>query len=213
MAVFVEIGEDEQPVKRADASGGVPVPEKPFGKYAAELHRLGWWFNPKVLEAIGTDEEYRAWIQKQKCIACGGQDWVQEIGEGRCEAAHVKRPSNSGVGHKPEFSCAPLCHKHHVHTQHKHGLPTLYAEHLELTGCKDRQVNMPTFEAFAVEAREWFDKKRDRLLKEWASETLAARLGYDSIGYVPADELLAWAEKHGLADTLPKTYRNGRVGA
>lgn len=200
--IAFEIGEDEQPVTPSEgkllevaldhvAHG---VPEKPYGKYAAELHRLGWWYNPKVLAAIGTDGEYRAWIQKQKCICCGGQDWVQEIGEGRCEAAHVKGPGNSGMAHKPDYSCVPLCNKHHVPTQHQHGLTTLYMEHHKVDLAKTRLDG--ALSDYRLAARQWFEKCRDHYLKRWASASLASQLGYASMGMVPPGEIFDWAKQH-----------------
>ncbi len=228
ITVMFEIGEYEQPVvhsnsdslihidtiyhpagTRGDLSGNeietrfvsLGLDTKPFGKYATELHRLGWFFAPKVLEAIGTDEDYRAWIQKQKCVVCGGQDWVAEIGEGRCEATHVKRPSNSGLGHKPDYSCVALCHRDHIEGQHPDGLFAIYEIWCDLT-VRDK----PSLSDIPA-AREWLDKQRDKLLKEWASKTLAAKLGYSSMGMCPPDELVAWANKHDLSDTLPAIYR------
>lgn len=214
LVIAFEIGADEQPVKLGDLRGIANVPdavvaEKPFGKYAAELHRLGWFFNPHVLSCIGSDDQYRAWIQRQECVVCESADWVEEKGELRCEAAHVNRPSNAGTGHKSEFSCVSLCHNDHINFQHAQGLPTLYKRFLALRGRKQKTVVIveSDVDGFNIEAREWFDKERDTLLKEWASKTLATRLGYNSMGMVPPDDLANWAMERNLLDTLPAMYR------
>lgn len=89
---------------------------KPYGKEAAELYRLGWFFNQKVLEAIGTDEEYLVWLRSQPCAASHLGDC-----EGDVVAAHVRRIANgAGTGIKPTFSAIPLCSKHHA-LQHSAG--------------------------------------------------------------------------------------------
>lgn len=115
---------DGAPVQVARNAAQVAT-QKPYGDAASLLYKAGFWLVPTVLEAIGSDAEYRKWIQGQPCIACGGGDYVEETGELKCEAAHVKRPSNSGMGHKPEYSCIPLCHACHV-LQHNGGLVELY---------------------------------------------------------------------------------------
>lgn len=197
VVVAFEIGEDEQPVKLADLRGIANVPDgvpeqKPFGKYAAELHRLGWFFNRDVLTHIGTDEEYRAWVKSQPCCAeeemlvhdggIGGSHLDYRPHSGDVVAAHVRRIADgAGTGIKPPYSAIPLCDNHH-RQQHDRG-------------------------ESAIGGKEWLDKQRNKYLKEWASKTLAAKLGYDSMGMVPPDELANWAMERGLLDTLPPMYR------
>lgn len=202
IAVFFEIADNEMPVARADQwspeeieeikkSGPGPLAfnqiEKPFGKYAAELHRLGWFFNPKVLEAIGSDEEYLAWIEKQPCCATtqlflDGKNTEYRLHGGDVVAAHVRRIANgAGTNLKPPYSAIPLCHGHHS-LQHQNG-------------------------ESVIGGKEWCDKQRDKFLKEWASSALARTLGYNSMGMVPPDEMLEWARKHDLEGTLPACYR------
>lgn len=118
---------------RADESIEPATPKqeskkKPYGEYARELHRLGWWWQPGVLEAIGTDAQFLEWIRRQPCAAAhlGGCD-------GDVVAAHVRRIANgAGTGIKPNnYSAIPLCHKHHA-LQHQHGesalVPSDYAK-------------------------------------------------------------------------------------
>lgn len=67
----------------------------------------------------GTDKQYRAWIQRQpSCISGRFSEWVG--GEGRCEAAHVRRAGESGTGFKAPYSCVPLTRKEHAE-QHQYG--------------------------------------------------------------------------------------------
>jgi len=52
------------------------------------------------------DEDYKAWIRKFPCIACGV--------EGRSEAAHAG--SDGGMSQKAsDYSCVPLCSDCHMH--------------------------------------------------------------------------------------------------
>ena len=70
-------------------------------------------------KAAGSDKQYRQWIQRQvSCISGRYSEWVD--GEGRCEAAHVRRAGKSGTGFKAEFSCVPLTRQEHS-DQHQHG--------------------------------------------------------------------------------------------
>lgn len=215
IAVFFEIADNEMPVARADQwtpeeieaikkAGPGPIVlnriEKPFGRYAAELYRLGWFFNPKVLEAIGSDEEYLAWIEKQPC--CGQKHITVEpkIGDGLAGAyeeikivdhfgdvvaAHVRRIANgAGTSIKPPYSAIPLCHAHHS-LQHQNG-------------------------ESAIGGKVWCDNQRDKFLKEWAASTLARTLGFPSMGFVQPEKLRVWALARDLESTLPACYREAR---
>lgn len=204
---------DGEPVIPGQKAKSAATP-KPYGKEASELYKAGFWFTPAVLAAIGTDEEYRAWIQKQPCIVCGGGDYVEKTGELKCEAAHVKRPSNSGMGHKPDYSCVPLCHECHINVQHARGLPELYLKHCKRIGYRLKTRWNPFAEDAVVEseitaneARDWLDRTRDKLLIEWATSTIAAKFKVESTGFIPPAQLVAWARKHGIDEHLPETYR------
>jgi hypothetical protein len=211
--VWVELAPDEVKIagRYCVIDGGPVMPQqapksaatpKPYGKEASELYKSGFYFVPEVLAAIGTDKEYREWIQSQPCIVCGGGDFVWgDDGEPKCEAAHVKRPSNSGLGHKPEYSCVSLCHEHHA-IQHQYGLPRLYGVHVA------KNVAKRGLDVTADDAREWFDRKRNGQLVEWASTTLASRLRQVSTGFIPPRDLVQWAMEKGVAEFLPEPYRS-----
>jgi hypothetical protein len=177
--------------------------EKPYGEAASALYKTGFWFVPDVLAAIGSDAEYRKWIQNQPCIVCGGGDLVEQTGELKCEAAHVKRPSNSGMGHKPEYSCVSLCHEDHA-AQHQHGLPALYLEFL----ARQLGVLSQSLKTNENEAREWFDKERDKLLIEWATTKIAKHFKVESTGFISPLELRKWAREREVEKYLPEIYRS-----
>lgn len=171
---FAEVEQGGQPKKTDEKE------TKPFGKYAAELYRLGWFFNPKVLEAIGSDEEYLAWIAQQPCCAIGENIFPSHSGD--AVAAHVRRIADgAGTGIKPKYSAIPLCHGHHS-LQHQNG-------------------------ESAIGGKAWCDDQRDKHLVEWAKLTLAGHFCVKSMGYVPPDQLRAWALEPGLESTLPACYR------
>ena len=169
---FAEIGEEKQ-------QDNVPKEEtKLFGKYATELYRLGWFYNPVVLSNIGSDEEFLTWVEQQPCCIPESP----HLHEGDIVAAHVRRIADgAGIGIKPAYSAIPLCNRHHQ-IQHNQG-------------------------EVAIGGKGWCDKQRQNFLKEWASSTLAKKLDYSSMGMVPTDELLTWARKHNLEGTLPSCYR------
>ena len=67
----------------------------------------------------GSDEEYLEWIRKWPSALTGAYSEFVD-GEGRCEAAHVRRASSSGVAIKPEYSAIPLTRQEHA-MQHQKG--------------------------------------------------------------------------------------------
>jgi len=149
-----------------------------YGMQAQVLYRSTFLTTPAVWEATGTDEQFLAWVRLQKCAKCGGMDWYAEIGEGRCEAAHVRRVANgSGASIKPPYSAIPLCNKHHGE-QHQHG-----------EGDK-----------------EWFDRQRIKHLRDWAWHTLKATLGAESFRDIDPRLVAGWAEVNGVDQYLPSGY-------
>ena len=143
-----------------------PKPEK----WAHHLFK-GWFFDPKVLHVLGTDEEYRAWIQRQPSAFSGKfSEFVN--GEGRCIAAHVRRAAESGTGYKPEFACIPLTDAEHQQ-QHREG-------------------------EVALGGREWFDSQRGKHLNMWGHQRLRAKLGVEHLADVSRETFLEWADSYLL---------------
>lgn len=177
--VFVQIDDNEQPVIQQHAPAEAqPAPAtKPYGNYAAILHKEGFFYIRPVLKAIGNDEEYLAWLRTRKCC-------VRESGycHGDIVAAHVRRVANgSGAGIKPPFSAVPMCDGHHQ-VQHQKG-------------------------ESAFGGKDFFDNKLGYYLDLWASRKLANDLGYESMGYVPPETVKAWALENDLMQYLPGVYK------
>lgn len=157
------------------------VVEENYGKIASGLYAGGFFIAPPVLAAIGTDKKFREWIQKQPSAVSGDfSEWIN--GEGRCEAAHVRRSGEAGVSFKPEYACIPLTHDEHQE-QHQHG-------------------------ETALKPREWFESTRNKYVIKWAKTTLLKTLGdYEGFREVPPEFLREWCHKNGLMNYLPDSYR------
>ena len=83
-----------------------------YGEQAKALKLSSFFRNPKVWEAVGSDENYCTWLRCQKCANCKSSPVV---------VAHVRRIANgAGIGKKPEYSAIPLCDDCHT-DQHSHG--------------------------------------------------------------------------------------------
>ena len=157
-----------------------------WGKMATKLYSNGFFIAPPVLKAIGTDKQFREWIQKQPSAFSGEfSEFVD--GEGRCEAAHVRRSNEAGTSYKPEYACIPLTHNEH-HTQHTQGELEL-AEH------------------------DWWDKTKNRYVTTWAKESLLrifselAHQDYEGFRQVPPEILKHWCEENDLLPYLPSVYK------
>lgn len=85
-----------------------------YGQYAKALRLSGFFHQPDVWRALGSDEQYMGWLRMQRCH-------VRNDCRGDVVAAHVRRVSRgSGTGVKPKYSAIPLCDYHHQ-LQHQHG--------------------------------------------------------------------------------------------
>ena len=177
-AAFVDVN---QHTRQADVPRETKTTDGSYGHQARELRLSGFFRVPEVWRAIGSDEEFLNWLRFQKCAYCGGQDYIGETGDLKCEAAHVRRVSaGSGTSIKPEYSAVALCRKHHA-MQHDKGESSL--------GDKD-----------------WWAKKRVQAVSEWGWITLREQLGYGSWKDVPPDQLLVWAAERELDGYLPAVY-------
>lgn len=165
-----------------------------YGDIASVLRRSGFCRAEKVWRALGTDEEFREWVQKQKSAWSGQQDWVDVLGEGRCEAAHVSRIEyGRGMSHKPEYACIPLTHAEHMN-HHQYGESAF--DDIRDDGTKDDL------------GRDWMERMRWKYVEQWAWDTLKATLGYESMADVPPSELKSWASKFDVEHLLPREYRD-----
>lgn len=175
-AVVDQPAEGEQPPATAR-------PEKsPYGQVASLLYRHGFFLNPHVLRALGTDNEYIAWVQRQPSAISGQFSEYLESGEGRCIAAHNRRiAGGAGTAIKNEYAVIPLT----------------YAEHGAQT---DNGYS-------ALGGHEAFDKLRAAHVTKWAAGRLAEAMDVESMGFADPTKVLAWATAAGIAHYLPRGYR------
>lgn len=173
--MIVEVGEDGS----GDAVPPAPVNDNEHGVHGAyyqQLYRMGWFYNPAVWRAIGTDAQFLEWLRTQPCAArrvpCGCQC------SGDIVAAHVRRVANgAGTGIKPQYSAIALCDTHH-RLQHVNG---------------ETPFGGP----------EWFDKQRAAHLVSWVKSVLYARLNTDSLAKVPPAVFNTLIYELHIGHTLP----------
>lgn len=169
-----------------------------YGEYAKALHQSRVLACDPFMQAIGTDAEYHAWVQRQpSCISGEFSEYVD--GEGRCIAAHVRRAGQAGTGYKPPYQQIPLTNEEH-RIQHQHGEAELLLESKILS-----------LEHAALEnVREWYDVQVFRHRHAWAWDTLKRKLGYSSWSMVPPRVLTRWCSENGssLLGMLPRCYRD-----
>lgn len=154
----------------------------PYGKEAQALHRVGFFRNPDVWRAVGTDEQFRAWLREQPCRKCGSAAPNQ--------ASHVRSvAAGSGAGIKPPYHAIPLCDHHHNQVQHDQGICSL------------------TREADKYKARDILNRWAVEAVEAWCKIGVKAALGHEHLNEIPPVELLGWAEKKGVERCLPQEYR------
>lgn len=188
---FLEIG---TPVALAKlgAPNTVPTarPKGPYGREAQILRmHTNWTGNPRVWAALGTDEEYLLWCEKQSCI--GPKGATSPLAPACClpcsgdvVAAHVRRVANgAGTAIKPPYSAVPLCDGHH------------------------RAQHSSEFGEAAFGGKEWFDRQRMEHLHSWLWHQMRQLFGVHSMTDLEPHRLLEWAESVGLVDCLPDCYR------
>lgn len=157
----------------------------PYGRYARVLRtHVMFMLARKVWEAVGSDDEYLEWCRHQPCAKCKWKPHFEMSDFIACEAAHVRRIADgAGTALKPAYSAIPLCHEHHTE-QHRVGESILGG-------------------------KEAVDRARIKHVQEWVWETLKTTLGFEHWSEVPPAKLVAWAEAHGVVDTLPDVYLEG----
>jgi hypothetical protein len=154
-----------------------------YGTQAKALKLSGFCRSPEVWKLLGTDEQFREWVQKQP--SCWSGEFSEYInGDGRCEAAHVSRIEyGRGIGHKPEYACIPLTHKEHM-LHHAKG-------------------------ESALGGRDWFEKMRIKYIETWAWAMLKEAIGgYESMADIPPGVVLNWAKTFNVEHLLPAGYRD-----
>ena len=170
------------------------------GYVASELHKSGFFINPRVVSALGTDDDYQDWVRQRPCVVCGDYDWVD--GVGRCEYAHVRRADNAGTGIKPAYSGVPLCHKDHA-LQHQHGESAAHNRYKETMGKVPGDSS-----AGSDDGKLWFSRMANKCLSEWAHRKFVAALGHTSLTECDPQEIVVWAEARNLLHMVPRKVRN-----
>jgi len=186
---------EEKPVKPAKPEKG------PYGQLAQSLYHTGFFMNPKVLEALGTDAQYQAFVRFQPCIITGGFDWDGGKGEERCDYCHVRRSGDAGTSLKPKYSGVPMVHAMHS-LQHEHGESMAYREYMRR---KNKIGPEDTVEV--QEAKDWFEKKSANMLYVWARGQLLKHFEIDSLTKVHPELIMKWATHKGIEKYLPKAYK------
>lgn len=179
---------------------------RPYSQQAKELKLSGFFRSPKVWPYIGSDDDFAEYIQLHQCIVCGHGDWVEELGEERCEAAHVRRAAEGGTGIKGDYARVPMCHHDHIDFQHQHGETAAYGAYLAYKKAKPDDAVLSAI-VTTEEAKAWFDKKRLEFVEQWGWETLKKKLGYDSWANTPPNVLREWAVARDLWWALPASYK------
>ena len=167
------------------------------GKYWQGLIRLGVFNAPPVLEAIGADKNFQAWVRKQPSCLSKDADWDEESGELRNEYCHVRRVSEgAGTGIKPKYFGVPMTHEEHNY-QHQYGELVTLTERRPKKGADPAQWNVKT-------AKAWFENKAAQHRMEWATTALIRQLGYKRRRDCPPEEVKSWIKMHKLERFFPK---------
>ena len=104
-------------------------PEADYGHYYQALYKSGFFNNPHLWGWAGSDADYQAWVREQASCVTGKRDWVESLGAGRCEYAHVRRVAGGGgISIKPDYWGVPLTHDEH-RLQHLKGEAGMLADY------------------------------------------------------------------------------------
>lgn len=158
-------------------------PKGPYSEQAKSLWLSSFFRNPKIWQAIGTDQQYLDWLKNQKCSI---DDKKYGPHEGDVVPMHVRRVkagddiTGAGTGIKPQYSAIPGCNHHHD-MQHNDG-------------------------ESAVGGKEMYDRLRIKYLQRWAWERLTALMGVESMAQVKPIKVFEWAKDHQIERYLPFEY-------
>lgn len=162
------------------------------GDYAAKLYKSYFMRNEEVCKALGTTDDFKAWIQRQESCISGKQDYTgMETGEMKCEESHVERVfAGSGKAIKADYHSVPLTHAEHQ-LRHQKGESELL-KLADLHYCKES-------------AKEWFETKAMQYREGWVHENLRKLFNAASLADIPPSDIQKWAEEKGLTKYLPKS--------
>ena len=115
-----------------------------------------------VAMALGTDKEFREWLQRQPSVLTGHYSEYTDQGK-RNPACHVRRANRFGIAFKAPYACVPMTHEEHAY-QHRWGEARVIRQILGLNLTRE-------------EAAAWFDAKARETLARWVGEKKVARGG------------------------------------
>lgn len=195
---LVEADDDDAAVVEALEKGR-------YGQYARALKQSGFLRCPEVWRVMGSDAEFRAWTTRQPSIVSGEFNEIDDAGDRRNVACHVRRAGEAGTAYKPAYACVPMTDAEHQE-QHQHGEAAVYARYLRhKRGCP----GLPAPE-LVDEAAAWFDQQRIRIVERWAWDCLKRALGFESMADVPPDALVTWAQAEQVERLLPRMIREAQ---
>ena len=149
-----------------------------FGHYYQALYKSGFFNNPRLWAWAGTDKGYQEWVRKQPSVISKCGDWVESIGEERCEYAHVRRAADSGTGIKPAYWGIPLRHEEHK-LQHQQG------------------------ESSLGKSPDWFEKKAVELRTAWVKSRMYVHFNVTSLADLDPVDFIEWAMCNDFYRDLP----------
>lgn len=157
-------------------ANGLPACQKKFqensqGELWSSLIKRGYFYNPRLLDALGGDDEYRKFLQKLPSAYSGKySEYVN--GEGRSVVAHVRRSGDSGTGYKPKYSAIPLTFTEHQQ-QHQNGEESL-------------------------KERSWWEKQVGKYIIAFVKYRLCKIFNTESISEINWSEFILWADNHNV---------------
>ncbi len=150
-----------------------------YGDKSRILFQSGFFQNPHVLKAIGTDDQYNKWVRSlpsaiSKRVGTPGDP---------IEAAHIRMVAEgAGTGIKNQYGTIPL----------------LKSEHRLQT---DKGYD-------AIGGKEKLTRLLCRYRLDWAKEVVKYRLGtFESFAQIPPAYFIHFCRANGIEKFLPKEYR------
>lgn len=163
------------PVAMSDALEKQPLQD--YGQYAKALRLSAFFGIPEVWEAVGSDEQFLAFVRTQKCIARSGTPC-----DGPIQAAHVWRLRDDfGKGIKGPYAAVPLCALHH---------------RLQHANSED-----------AIGGREYMEQMRYETVRRWIWAEIKDAVGVASMRDAEPAKVLAWARTRKIDRYLPAALK------
>lgn len=190
---------------------GEPEPEQQDPQWAQELWRVGFFFNPKVHAAVGTDADFRDWVERQPSVLTERFNVLDhKDGVGRCIAHHVlsadATPARDGeYPNKPAYRSVPLTDEEHRFL-HQHGQLAALREYVDVGMFQDQDANQARKAAL-----EWWKKMAADYVSRWAHRRLAEALGVESLTEADPQAIFLWAVDNGVHRCLPRRFNEFRV--